>query len=347
MTTHGQSLRVRRLREAADWLIRLESTTCTEADTLEWLHWCDADPQNVTSFECVQRHWHEMDVMKGAAADVISAQDSQAARVQSWSVFGEWRRWLPLAAVRRVGWSIAASLVVGLTLWMGKHRPSASDLRPRQVASTVINRSATLPDGSKVILGANTLVNVDFTGPLRRLDLAAGEAYFKVQHDRRHPFIVHAGEVSVTAVGTAFDVHRLSDTVTVTVEEGVVEVTSVTPTSGDRHHPATLRAGAGYQVSYSSAKRTVSIASIDPSAILAWRNGELAYVHESLGSVIEDLNRYSARKIIIQDPEIAALPFTGTAFASSVDDWLEAVKQAYPVGVGESETGDIVLTGKH
>ena len=41
-----------------------------------------------------------------------------------------------------------------------------------------------------------------------------------------------------------------------------------------------------------------------------------------LEQLVENLNRYSRRRIVIEDPHIAALPFTGTAFASSVDDWL-------------------------
>ncbi len=56
-------------------------------------------------------------------------------------------------------------------------------------------------------------------------------------------------------------------------------------------HPA--RAEAGYQLIYSTRDRTASLASVNPATELAWRDGELAYVREPLGSVVEEnLNRY-------------------------------------------------------
>jgi transmembrane sensor len=237
-------------------------------------------------------------------------------------------------------WALAASIgaiALGGAVVHYQRIPSPST---QQLAAAATHRAATLPDGSKMILGAQSRVDVDFNGPKRRLDLSKGEAYFKVRHDKARPFVVQAGEVSVTAIGTAFDVRREHDKITVTVEEGAVEVSSHEPGQG----PVTWRAEAGYQVTYSTRQRTASIASVNPSAELAWRNGELAYVREPLGSVVENLNRYSARKIVIEDPAIADLPFTGTAFASSLDDWIAGIEQAYPISAERTASGDIVLS---
>jgi len=66
------------------------------------------------------------------------------------------------------------------------------------------NRRATLPDGSIVELGAKTSVAVNFDKGRRAMQLSPGEAYFKVQPDKKRPFVVHAGDVEVTAIG-----HRL------------------------------------------------------------------------------------------------------------------------------------------
>jgi transmembrane sensor len=211
----------------------------------------------------------------------------------------------------------------------------------QQVAAAQTNRAATLPDGSRVILSAETSINVDFNGPRRNLDLSAGEAYFKVQHDRSHPFVVHAGDVSVTAVGTAFDIRREPNRVTVTVEEGTVEIAG--STFAKIGLPTTWRAEAGYQLTYSSNGRTAMITSIDTSSALEWRSGELSYVWEPLGAVVEDLNRYSQHKVVIKDPAIAALHFTGTVFTESLTDWVKAIEQAYPVRADSAANGDIVL----
>ena len=128
---------------------------------------------------------------------------------------------------------------------------------------------------------------------------------------------------------------------TVTVEEGTVEIAgNVLATKG---LPAMWRAEAGYQLTYSSQGRTAMIASVDTSSALKWRSGELAYVWEPLGAVVEDLNRYSEHKVIIKDPAIAELRFTGTVFTASLADWVKAIEQAYPVRADSTANVDIML----
>jgi len=314
---------VRRLDEAADWLMRLENPARTEADYTDWLCWCDADPENLSAFETVQR----------------ASQGFEALKAEGW--VGEMSRGSKRRpGITRVVWATAATVgavAVALAVFHYTRKP---DTVAQQFAANPINRAATLPDGSRMILGTQSRVDVDFNGPQRSLDLSAGEAYFKVKHDKAHPFVVRAGEVNVTAVGTAFDVKRGKDKVTVTVEEGTVDVSS----RGTDGNLTNWRAEAGYQVTYSTQHRTASIASVDPSAELAWRNGELAYRYEALGTVVEDLNRYSNRRIVITDPRVAKIQFTGTAFASSVDNWLTGIEQAYPVTVNRTANGDIVLS---
>ena len=321
----SEDARLNCLQQASEWLLRMENPERTEEDVNEWLRWCDADPHNLAAFEAFQKDWRDLDALKG---DPVQ----QAERLPSPKV--QWRRLLPFAAVA----ASVALVALCVSLLTRERGPSAPG---QQVAAAQTNRAATLPDGSRVILSAQTSLNVDFNGSRRNLDLSAGEAYFKVQHDRRHPFVVHAGDVSVTAIGTAFDIRRESNRVTVTVEEGTVEIAG--SAFAKIGLPTTWRAEAGYQLTYSSNGRTAMITSVDTSSALQWRSGELAYVWEPLGAVVEDLNRYSEHKILIKEPAIAALHFTGTVFTASITDWVKAVEQAYPVRADSTANGDIVL----
>ena len=83
---------------------------------------------------------------------------------------------------------------------------------------------AQLPDGSSVTLGPRSRFEFDFSGPVRRVVLVNGEAFFRVAHDGDHPFLVVAGGTQIRAVGTAFNVHRGPIGVTVSVAEGAVEI---------------------------------------------------------------------------------------------------------------------------
>lgn len=317
---------VHRLSEASEWLLRLEGRERTEADYLQWLRWCDEDEENFSAFEQIQRQWQNLDPLIEQETQRVSHEAALKVRDRR-----------PLRS--RIAWAVAASIaVVTATVLVSRYEARIATT-PEHSAAAVTNRATTLPDGSKMILGAQSLVKMDFNGPRRQLDLSAGEAYFKVKHDKSRSFVVQAGAISVTAVGTAFDVRRYRDKVTVTVEEGTVDVRGVTQDGKE----SVWRTEAGYQLTYFTEHRTAALASVDPSTVLAWRNGELAYLYEPLGSVVEDLNRYSVRKIIIADPEVAEIPFTGTAFAASLDGWLAGVNQAYNVSLEELPNGDVIL----
>jgi transmembrane sensor len=82
---------------------------------------------------------------------------------------------------------------------------------------------------------------------------------------------------------------------------------------------------------------------VNPVAEFAWRQGDLAYVREPLGSVVDDLNRYWRARIVIEDPQVADLQFTGTVFVASLTDWLAGIEQAYPVTAWHAKNGEVAL----
>src|SRR5690606_27572020 len=71
-----------------------------------------------------------------------------------------------------------------------------------------------------------TRIVVDFSSATRSVFIDSGEAYFEVAHDAARPFVVHAGGGTITAVGTAFNVHSVLGRVSVAVVEGAVNVQS-------------------------------------------------------------------------------------------------------------------------
>jgi transmembrane sensor len=213
---------------------------------------------------------------------------------------------------------------------------------PRLVTSTNW-RPAVLPDGSSLTLSAKAAAEVDFSGPDRDLKLRAeGEAYINVRHDKVRPFIVQAGTVTVTAIGTAFDVRREGDHTIVSVEEGTVRVAA--PGAEGRLQ---WQASAGYQIDYSEREKTGIVASVDVQRVVQWRSGELSYDRTPLATVIADINRYSTTRIVISDPELERMEFSGTVFVASIRDWLSAFEAIYPVRASEPSIGVIQFFATH
>jgi transmembrane sensor len=329
---------IRQLNEASRWLAHLRSDPDSEDSLNNWLQWCDENPQNAEAFERVQRLWRQMDQV----ADDFTSSTATEPAYSSGFLAANPRLASMIKGIRRNRWRVAAGLVCALcagAFWHAAQRNMAE--LPLEVAA-LQNRIASLPDGSSIHLSAKTSVAIDFGGSERRLRMSSGEAFFKVRPDKKRPFVVHAGTLDVTAVGTAFDVKRDDGSVTVTVQEGVVAVASQKVGSGWTSDSA-WRVGPGYQFLYSERDGATSLSSVDTSTVLAWRDGRVEYVNASLASVVADVNRYAQHPIEIADPAVGELTFTGTVFTDAIDGWLQALPGALPVRIQRAPNGTSLI----
>jgi len=321
----------RRAQAASHWLMTLGGSDVPESTVLEWIEWCESDPRNLRAFEQMQSLW-------GATAKHLPDARQLAAlrRPEVPSLGGRRRPRLPGFAPLAIAASIAMLCVVawlaGGSSWIRLLRSGAEHTARIDSVQTPVatNQQAILPDGSHVDMGARSILDVDFTGTQRRLKLRHGQAFFRVKHDAVHPFVVDAGDIRVIAVGTAFDVRRNGAEVSVTVQEGTVEVQK----EGSAMAPA--RATAGYQLVFDTATGEMRRSIVDPEMALAWRDGRLEFAGDTLDTVIESVNRYAPRPIVIADPALGKLTFTGTVFVDSIDASLDAMQQVFPLQVRRS-----------
>jgi transmembrane sensor len=143
-------------------------------------------------------------------------------------------------------------------------------------------------------------------------------------------------------LGTAFSVRRTLDRTVVTVSEGLVSVApSATAEAGHE-----IRAGAGERVTFSPADNHLSVASVDPAFATAWRQGVLKFVDEPLSAVLDDVNRYAAHPITLEDPRLRERLYTGTVYRGRIEDWLHALEHAFPLQVTQDTSGAVTLTPK-
>lgn len=230
----------------------------------------------------------------------------------------------PRAPVWRRGWvavpalAAAAAVVLGVFL-----RPSAvrhdTPATVTKVAVTQIGdvRAITLPDGSKMHLNTDTLVEANYTTEERRIVMTRGEAHFTVASNAQRPFVVSARHLAVSAVGTAFNVWLDAEKVEVLVTEGSVVITA------PGTHPAPAgSAGSWPEVKLAAGERAViptrndqptaaepviePVSAGEAERALAWREQRLEFVSASLAEVIAQFNRHNRHKLRI-DPEAADL----------------------------------------
>jgi transmembrane sensor len=181
-------------------------------------------------------------------------------------------------------------------------------------------------------------MTANFSTNVRAITLGHGAASFKVARDPKRPFRVTAGGGTITAVGTAFNVQRRKDDdVIVSVSEGIVEVDltaadhalrKAAPISGaDR---LALQISRGQEVTYDAEGQMSPVRPADAANTVDWRDGHFRYTRQPLRHVIEDINRYSHRQLILGEAALGDLLYSGTVFTTGADEWVIGLPQTYP-----------------
>jgi transmembrane sensor len=349
---------VDRWAEALTWhdtLRESDEKELTNSLAREWQDWY-ADAENRRTFDAVSRFLADRGVYRKRRrpkreeleADRYDPSISVAewrkrhvpyvARKQGASV-GNWWRWLS------GGLAAAAAIAVLVIFWPSRFRSVASILTGPAVYQTKVGelRDVHLRDGSSIVLGGRTELSVAFSGQRRSVKLIEGQAWFKVAHDSHWPFVVTAGNGTITDVGTAFAVTRDSDRVVVTVTEGAVEVTTrkamrlpltLRPGFGGTPVLAPIRVSRGEEVAFSDKGALSPVKPADTHAAIAWTRGRLIFDNQPLRYVIETVDLYSSRHIAVS-PSAGALRFSGIVFDTEIDDWLLGLERIFPVTLDE------------
>jgi transmembrane sensor len=308
---------------ATAWFVRMTSDLVTAEDRRAFREWCERDPAHPAAYAEAAALWSELGAIPDPRQRPGARGGAPAATAAARPAGRPSRRpWL-----RRFG-ALAAGLLLAavLGLWsLGGYERLAADY-----ATAVGERlTVTLADGSVLHLNTDTALAVDVTAEHRRVRLYRGEAYFAVAHDRSRPFEVDAADGIVRAVGTAFDVRRDGEAVTVAVAEGRVEVRRNGPPKPPGES-VLLGPGEGlhYTAGAPSARRRV-----DVNSLTAWRQGRLVFADRPLRAVVAELDRYRPGAIVFLTSAIAEERFSGVVSLADTDQALAAIESTLPVDV--------------
>jgi transmembrane sensor len=329
--------------EAMEWILRLRDLEVADGVVLEWLAWYEADADHRQAFDQMQEFWQisgdlaTTDRGMQRIDELLRRPSTLSQRwfaVQTW-LAGLWQAGGTGWAGRRLAFAaLAATLVGALSVVSYIMRSgSGTDAERRSSlanpASGPLVTSSRLPDGSSVELAPRTTVEVEYSVSERLLNMQGGEAHFTVAPNKARPFIVRVNGLQVRAVGTQFDIREAGARVVVKVIEGKIDISRGVAAGGTK----IAHVVAGQQYTLPDAANAVPLTARSSNESLAWREGRLQYVGEPLDSVIDDVNRYVSRPIVIRGDELKALTYTGTIFTQSIDEWLDAIPKEFPVVV--------------
>lgn len=154
-----------------------------------------------------------------------------------------------------------------------------------------------LADGTKVFLNADSrlVYPSSFAGANERKVELQGEAYFEVEKDTEHPFLVMSKGQSIRVLGTKFMLSCYPDEETskTTLLEGIVTV---------KHQDKEIRLAPNEQSVLNGDE--LDKVDIDASEELAWINGEFIFNKESLASIMKKLARWYDVDVVFKDPDL-------------------------------------------
>lgn len=301
--------------QALAWLTRLHSGHATPKDRRDAARWRAASPGHEAAFREAEMLWR---MASDLAADPVThrviSPASTAARPPRRS------RMIALAA-------LAASVL--LLLAVGGWPPDVF----ADHATAADLKSLALDDGSLLRLDARTAVDVRYQPGERRILLHRGTAFFQVAPGVLRPFSVSAGAVTVTALGTGFEVAREPD--------GPVRVTVV-------EHSVSVAwpGGKGLVVHEGESVRLDGMGVVTPihavpmESVAAWRRNRMVAEGETLAQVVNTLSAHSRGWIVIADSRVAGLAVNAVLDLDDSPGSLRALESALPLRI--HRLGDMV-----
>ncbi|WP_421997924.1 FecR family protein [Reyranella sp.] len=288
---------------AVDWLMQVQASPDDAELRRDLDRWLAQSPVHRRAYAGVQRVWRVAEGLPGEGDPASPAA-------------------MPMARpgrLRTTGWSLAAAVAIAACLLLVVLPAIQLRLEADAITGTAELRDLVLDDGSEVHLDAGSAVAIDYGEARRQVRLLTGEAFFEVVHGTR-PFVVRAGGVTVTVVGTAFSVRAGQEAVAVAVRSGIVEVRV-----GGRPLPERLTPGERLRIDSTGGVERGEVA---PGDIAAWRQWRMVVDGMPLTDVVETLGRHYDGMIVLRDPSLAARRVTGVFDLGRPIEALETVARA-------------------
>lgn len=283
-------------RRAAEWFALLLDEGATANDRADFRAWLESDPAHVKAYAELEHLW------LGSSALPEVAKPPSVTR-------------------RRIIKASGAAVIIGAAGFASKAYLdfSRGDYRTAIGETARIN----LPDGSMAELSTATAISLHFTASQRVVQLHEGEAYFTVSADAQRPFIVSAGTLQTTALGTQFSVAIREDAISVAVTEHSVRVSSPFEKQDVFEGQSILFAN----------DRITRPAENDLGSQLSWRDGKLVFISTPFEQTVASLAKWRRGKIIVMDKALARRPVSIIVDVRRAGKILETLENGLPIRI--------------
>lgn len=375
--------------QAAEWYVAQRDGGLDEARRREFMRWLRSSPAHVAEYLGIAGLAHDMadaaresdiplaqllaeagvDKVVSLDGDVIEPPPAHSGRLKptlqgrtrkadrgadrraDFSPPAKQRAGVGAFGLRNAAVAMTLLLVAGAALWFAA-------MPGQYVTGHGEQRTWQLADNTVVRLNSNSALDVDFDDERRLVTVKRGQVYFEIAGGDARPFNVLAGSHLIEDIGTAFDVYRQEDAVTVTVVEGRVRIwdRKAPPASAriqsaagrDRAAPPPAPVAdleAGTQLRLASTGPVAMPARVDVQRATAWVREKIVFDQDPIAAVAAEFNRYNHQQIRIDDPYVGAIPISGVFRTYDVQSFVQFLNRL--PGVRAEQTEDhIVVTAE-
>ncbi len=241
-----------------------------------------------------------------------------------------------------IAYAMLICILISASLYFFNFRQfKQKDVRVDIIAGKGIRKEVKLPDGTLVRLNSDSKLSydLDMQSQEQRNVVLTGEAFFKVAHDKKRPFIVKTNEVAIKVLGTEFNVRdypgdKESET---TLMQGSIELTI----NGRTEQKFILKPSEKLALVKDDSKKVdvnhssvLMIDNISPLKLgneeyieeISWTENKFVFQNETMEDLIPRLERWYNVKIVLNDPLIRSFRFTGVFVDENILQALEAMQ---------------------
>ncbi len=318
------------INEHIDLIIKYLSGDANTSESKKLFDRMDKDSALKNEFEALKKTW---DMSSSKPDKDISAINLD----EEWNLFAanihentgkiiSLKRNKEKFSIARLASAVAAIFVLGFAVFY------FFNLKTEELVAVNSVLESNLPDGSQISLnkGSELEYAKNFNKNKRVVKLK-GEAFFKVAHNPKKPFIVKAGKLKIEVVGTEFNVNAKSrkGNVEVVVSSGKVLVYSKT----DKSDAKLLRAGDRAKFILKKSE-IIKETNTNPN-FLAWKTRKLVFDRTKLEDIVKTLNHTYSVHIVIKNPALKNCTLTNTFEQQSLDSILKVLEATLDIHISK------------
>lgn len=236
--------------------------------------------------------------------------------------------------------SIAAALILLITIPLLVLEYGKRDIQSEMISfvSTDSISVIQLDDGSKLTLNADSKVEYSEDFEENREIKLQGEAYFEVQHiDKENQFKVNTKNVSITVVGTKFNVKAIeeSNIIEVSVTEGVVLVK-------DKNTDIESRLTKGQKITINTETEEFTLDSVSVTNDIFWITKKISFNNSSISEIASTLSKVYGIDVESRIENTDSIRISTGFEDKSLDEVLKILELTLDIQIIKSE-GKIIL----